>query len=361
VKDKLKNLIIFVFLLLLIHAIIFYPTKASPSSIVALDGTVTGPDGTPVNGRMVLVLSNPGQNTANNTAVAVYPIQYPIVNGVLPPYAQVVPNDAIQPSGTYYVESLYDTAGNLLAQNNYYITSPGPFDIGQAAPTSLTTSNISYQNPAFTNVNNTWSGTQTFNGLAWNSGTAFASNLLNANTAVRNYTFPDASGTVCLTMACNLSNSILTNISLQGTTNIGSSNQTSFNSSGNVTSWNGTPVLGMVSEVVNGSPPAGCTTAAASVIQTAPASAQFYRFVYNMYVTVAGSAGTYSLTIKWTDSSATLQSVTSSNLTLTSVGSLAQGAVYVYPNATQNVTLQFTNTSGTGTPNCAGIWYLEKF
>jgi hypothetical protein len=367
-KDKVKNLIVFVVSLLILHAILFFPAHGSPSAIVTINGTVTGPDGTPLNGRMVLTLSNPGQNTANNTAVAVYPIQYPVVNGSLPSFAAVVPNDAIQPMGTYYVENLYDTAGNPVAQNNFYITSPGPFNIGQATPTSLTTNQISFQSPAFVNINNIWQGTQTFNGLAWTSGTTFSSNLLNSNTAVRNYTFPDASGIVCISTSCpTLANVMMTNTDLEGITSIGNAQQTTFASSGQLSQYETTtgavvPTIGFPVFVNKGAIPTLCGTAGAVTIGTAPISgAAVFHLYYNMFTLSAGSAGTFSLTLKWTDGSGTLQSVASSTISLATLGSLQQGGMVAFPAATQNVTLQYTNTSGAGSPTCQGVWYLEEY
>jgi hypothetical protein len=333
---------------------------AAPSASVQITGTVAGPDGTPVNGKMVLTLSNPCQNTANNTQVAVYPIQYPVVNGTLPGYAFVVPNDACNPGGTYYVMNLYDTAGNPVAQANYYITSPGPFNIGQAAPTSLTTSQISYQNPAFTNVNNIWGGTQTFNGLCWTSATSFASCFLNSNTAARNYTFPDANGNVCISTNCGVTGGVFTNTSLQGVTQIGVGFFTAFNVSGQLTQYNGQATVGLPVEVAHADI-ASCPSSGPTTIATAGGSDSRYRFTYYLNTISGSGTDTLTISVSWKDASTTTQTVTSSTINLSTTGAFTQGSVITFPASGQNVTVSTTRSATTGTPTCGGQYTLEQF
>lgn len=199
--------------IVLILALALAALSAHSTTVV---GTVIGPDGNGINGRIVFILSNPGQNTSTHQAVSVYPVVYPLYAGVPPIYASVIGNDIVLPSGTYYVVDVYDTAGNLLSENNYIITG-ATFDVGQAVPTSLTTSNLSFQNPALLNVSNTWTATQTFTALQWSSGTSFLGVFLHSNTANRNYAFPDTSGNVVLDVATQT----LTNKTLASPTTTG--------------------------------------------------------------------------------------------------------------------------------------------
>jgi hypothetical protein len=45
-------------------------------------------------------------------------------------------NDAITPSGTWYLFSFYDSVGNLLAQCKYILTGSGTVDISTLTPSS---------------------------------------------------------------------------------------------------------------------------------------------------------------------------------------------------------------------------------
>jgi hypothetical protein len=181
------------------------PVHKVAASLSTITGTINGPDGTPVNGSIVFTLSNPCTDTTLNVAVSAQPVLYQITNGTLPASAQLERNDQCQPGGTYYRADVFDQNNSLIYEANYVITGT-TFNIGQAVPVNITTSQLSFQNPAFINVPQTWTATQTFTAFQWNSGTSFLGILTHTNTANRSYQFPDIAGGVCITSAGGCAN-----------------------------------------------------------------------------------------------------------------------------------------------------------
>ena len=69
---------------------------------------------------------------------------------------------------------------------------------------------------AFLNIPQNWTALQNFSAFSWTSGTAFPSSLTNANTAARNYFFPDVTGNVCISSSCSLINPIFNGVTVSG-------------------------------------------------------------------------------------------------------------------------------------------------
>lgn len=134
------------------------PMRAATST---LTGTIVDAQGNPLNGSLTMQLPVPAQDTATNTAVMNTLVRYKVVNGVIqsgPPLYDVV---GLQPTNLYYITKVYDSANNLVMFGNYVVTGAS-FNLGAATPTSITTSNISFLNPASLTGNNVFSGANTF-------------------------------------------------------------------------------------------------------------------------------------------------------------------------------------------------------
>lgn len=137
-----------------------------------LTGTFVDASGNPVNGYLILSLPVPAVDTATGNSIAVTPVRYRVVNGIVQSGPPVYDVAGLQPQNLYYITSLYDNSGTRIFTANYYITGT-PFNLSAAIPTNVTTSNISFAagnivnlagNNAFTG-NNTHSGTETFTGV----------------------------------------------------------------------------------------------------------------------------------------------------------------------------------------------------
>lgn len=111
---------------------------------IPVTGTIRNPQGNLFNGRIRFILSTATARdfTASNLIVAQL-VEYPVQNGTLPAAARITPNDVLQPANTFYTAQYVTAFGTVIAQNVFYIQSP-TFNIGNATPTPLTTSNISF-------------------------------------------------------------------------------------------------------------------------------------------------------------------------------------------------------------------------
>lgn len=146
-------------LLLLIATLFPVLAGATTTQII---GTLTSNSG-PVNGKLCVRLPVNSIDTSTNKALSPVGTCWPMANGQLPTFAGVVPNDVIQPQNTYYQVRAYDRTNALVYFANWVVpTGGGTFDMGQAIPTTITTTNISYLNPALLNVSQTWTATQIF-------------------------------------------------------------------------------------------------------------------------------------------------------------------------------------------------------
>lgn len=134
---------------------------AASTQATQITGTIKDPGGNGINGRMTIRLSQSGQDSSANQLIAPRLITYPLVNGVPPTFANVVGNDVIRPGGTYYVVKFYDSSSAQVSAANFVITGV-TFDMGQAAPTTITTDNVSYTNPVLIGADNVFTGSNTF-------------------------------------------------------------------------------------------------------------------------------------------------------------------------------------------------------
>lgn len=135
-----------------------------PATTVQVIGTISSNNGG-INGQGCFQLPVNVIDTSTNRALSPQSTCFRLTNGTFPAFANIVPNDVMQPQSTYYKFTAYDTTGFPVFYANYYIiTGGGTFNIGLALPTTVTTSNISYINPANLNTTNTWCCLQTFNG-----------------------------------------------------------------------------------------------------------------------------------------------------------------------------------------------------
>ena len=132
------------------------------ATVTQITGTLTSNSG-PISGKLCVSLPVNSIDTSTSRALSPQATCWPLTNGVLPSFARVVPNDVIQPLNTYYKVWAFNTAGSLIYYANWVVpTGGGTFDMGQALPTTITTTNISYLSPALLNISQTWTATQIF-------------------------------------------------------------------------------------------------------------------------------------------------------------------------------------------------------
>jgi len=123
--------------------------RASESNIgvglIPLTGIILDPEAQRFTGYLRLTLSYQAcRNTLASNLIVAERVVYPVVNGLLPTGAIITPNDILQPQHTFYWAEYVSASGGLVATNQFAITGTGPFDIGQAQPTPVTTSNLSF-------------------------------------------------------------------------------------------------------------------------------------------------------------------------------------------------------------------------
>lgn len=213
-----------------------------------------------------------------------------------------------------------------------------------------------------------------FNTLAFTLGSGFTTTFSNVNTATRLVTFPDASGTVCLLTDCPISSAVfsgvtMTNSTLAGTTTIGNGPTSVYNSSGTPGQWGGLPIIAQAGmggvPIENGSivVPLACATSGPNTIVTAPGGGltSLYNFVYYIFTQTAGSGGTLTVGVTWTDPAGMAHTTTSSTIDLTSAGSFQRAVLPVVLGSSQAMTYTFTANSVTGSPVCGGYLVAEKF
>lgn len=131
------------------------------ASKTTLSGTITDAQGNGVYGTLVMSLPVPAQDITTNAAVSNMPVFFSLVNGSISGGPQLYDVANLQPQNLYYIARAYDSSGNLIFAGNYSVTG-GTFNLGAATPTSITTSNISYLNPASQNGANVFSGVNSF-------------------------------------------------------------------------------------------------------------------------------------------------------------------------------------------------------
>ena len=140
--------------LLLVLAFIFALAISAQAATIPITGTVRTANGNLFNGRIRFTLTyGVGRDSVSSEIVVAAPVEFRINNGVLPTGSRIVPNDTIQPANTQYVAEYFSAAGTKVAQNVFSIQGAS-FNIGQATPTPLTTSNISFNIDAYLNLPN---------------------------------------------------------------------------------------------------------------------------------------------------------------------------------------------------------------
>lgn len=154
--------IIFAMIIILLMAI------EARGNTTTITGIITDAQGNPVNGTLILQLPVPAQDTVSNIAITNTPVVYRLVNGVITGNSVLEDVATLQPANLYYITKAYDTSGTPVFAGNYAITG-STYNLGAASPTTVTTSNISYINPATTSGPNTFCNpnpgcSQTFNG-----------------------------------------------------------------------------------------------------------------------------------------------------------------------------------------------------
>jgi len=128
-----------------------------------LSGTFRDPSGRLISGKVILRLSHP--TTDLTFLIVPLRVEYRLVNGALPANARVTGNDVLQPGGTYYEVELRDEFGRILQRTNFYITGAS-YNLGAATPTTITTAQVAYKNPALLDAQNAWTAPQTFTAAA---------------------------------------------------------------------------------------------------------------------------------------------------------------------------------------------------
>jgi hypothetical protein len=111
---------------------------------IPISGNIQLPSGAKLNGKIRFILSYSAARDTSNNNITVSPIvEFPVINGALPSYAQIVPNDVLQPAHTWYTVQYISALGALVGQNIFYVQGTS-FNLGTATPTPVTTSNLSF-------------------------------------------------------------------------------------------------------------------------------------------------------------------------------------------------------------------------
>lgn len=123
-------------ILQLIAALIWLLLPLNEVRATNLTGTFKRPDGSPVNGRLILLLSQPAR--LNDSSAQIVPMVriFAVTNGVLEANAFVYGNDVLLPSGTYYLARLVDTNNNLLFEQKWSLQGTD-LDLGTLTPTTI--------------------------------------------------------------------------------------------------------------------------------------------------------------------------------------------------------------------------------
>lgn len=169
-----------------------------------LTGTLTGPDGTGVNGILFLSLAQqaalkstggcggpvevvPGQGSAVNA----YSVRITVIAGVMQGSPHVYGNDCLLPGGTYYNVAVMDNNGNTLFTDKWLL-SGASVDVGTIV--SLVISGTTQTLGSTGYIMSVPSGNQT---IAQPAGTSLSINVLGVTTSL---TLPD--GSVCTVGGC---------------------------------------------------------------------------------------------------------------------------------------------------------------
>jgi hypothetical protein len=107
----------------------------SPLYATNLTGTFKHPDGSPVNGKLIFLLSQPARLSDASAQIVPMVKIFGVTNGQVEAGAFVYGNDALLPSGTYYLVRLVDASNNLLFEQKWSIQGTD-LDLGTLTPTT---------------------------------------------------------------------------------------------------------------------------------------------------------------------------------------------------------------------------------
>jgi hypothetical protein len=119
-------------LLLLLCLLVLRPGAAGATT---LTGTFRHPDGSPVNGKLIFLLSQPARLSDQTAQVVPMVKIFSVSNGQLEAGAFIYGNDVLVPSGTYYLVRLVDSNNNLLFEQKWSIQG-ATLDLGTLTPTT---------------------------------------------------------------------------------------------------------------------------------------------------------------------------------------------------------------------------------
>ena len=100
-----------------------------------LTGTFKKPDGSLVNGKLILRLSQTAKLSDNSAQVVPMVKIFSVTSGALESGAFIYGNDVLLPTGTYYLARLVDDNNNVLFEQKWSITGTS-LDLGTLTPTS---------------------------------------------------------------------------------------------------------------------------------------------------------------------------------------------------------------------------------
>jgi len=119
-----------------------------PMGATNLTGNFKHPDGSPVNGKLVFLLSQPARLNDGSAQVVPMVKIFTITNGQIESGAFIYGNDVLLPSGTYYLVRLVDSNNNLLFEQKWSIQGTN-LDLGTLTPT---TTGVVLPDPLIKNV-----------------------------------------------------------------------------------------------------------------------------------------------------------------------------------------------------------------
>lgn len=123
---------------------------AGAVSATNLTGTFKLPDGSPVNGKLIFRLSQSARLLDNSAQIVPIVKIFPVENGQVESGAFIYGNDALAPSGTYYLVRLVDSQNNLLFEQKWSIQGTN-LDLGTLTPTTIS---VLLPNPLILNTIN---------------------------------------------------------------------------------------------------------------------------------------------------------------------------------------------------------------
>src|SRR5262245_42713040 len=92
------------------------------ASLIPITGTIRDAMGNLCNGFIRFVLSyGVSHNLVTNQLVLAEAVAFPVNNGVLPSGSRITPNDVLHPANTTYTAQYVNRAGDVVAQNVFYI------------------------------------------------------------------------------------------------------------------------------------------------------------------------------------------------------------------------------------------------